>query len=75
MSKIYFISYSSTLNGPDDGLKARQNLLNKSAVVVANADEQIAWTREDLLDSDFFKQNKKLLNQPMRSSGQNVIAL
>jgi len=64
MSKIYFTSYSSTLDGSDDGLKARQTLLNKSAVTVSNADEEIAWTREDLLDSDFFKQNKKIFDQP-----------
>ena len=63
MSKIFFISYSSTLSEQDDGLKARQTLLNKSAVTVANADKEIAWTRADLIDSDFFKQNSKLLNQ------------
>ena len=63
MSKIFFISYSSTLGDQEDGLKARQTLLNKSAITIANADEQIAWTRADIINSDFFKHNEKLLNQ------------
>ena len=48
MSKIFFISYSSVTSLLDDSVRARQKLLNKSAVTVANADEEIAWTNNDL---------------------------
>ena len=63
MSKTYFISFSGSVDTPDETLLARQTLLNHSALTISNADEAIAWTREDLLDSDFYKRNQRILNQ------------
>ena len=63
MSKIFFISYSSVTSLLDDSVRARQKLLNKSAVTVANADEEISWTKNDIKESNFFLRNQKILQQ------------
>jgi len=64
MSKTYFISFSGSIGEVDHDLKSRQSLLNHSALVTSKADEAIAWTREDLLSTDFYQRNKKILDQP-----------
>ena len=64
MSKTYFISFSGGVGEFDHDLKSRQTLLNKSALIVGQADEAIAWTRDDLLSTDFYTSNHKILDQP-----------
>ena len=64
MSKTYFISFSGNIGEVDHDLKSRQSLLNHSALITGKADEVIAWTREDLLSTDFYQQNKRILDQP-----------
>jgi len=63
MSKTFFISFSGSVGEQNNDLTARQNLLNKSAIEFSGADEEIAWTRSDLLQTDFYKQNKWILDQ------------
>ncbi len=63
MSKTFFISFSGSIGEPDLNLVARQKLLNQSAISACNADEEIAWTRDDFLESRFYKNNKKILDQ------------
>lgn len=63
MSKTYFISFSGSVGELDHTLIARQKLLNHSALTISNADDAIAWTRADLLGSDFYNRNHRILNQ------------
>ena len=63
MSKTVFISFSGSIEELDENLVARQKLMNKSAIDISNADEEIAWTRDDLLDSQFYQDNKNILDQ------------
>lgn len=64
MSKKIFINFSGSIGKIDYDLVNRQKLLNISANKFANIDETIAWTREDLIDSDFYKNNQSILNSP-----------
>ena len=68
MSKKYFINFSGTVAGVDPELKARQDLLNKTAQQYGNVDETIAWQRKDLLDKPFYLSNQTILDQE-RGSG------
>jgi len=68
MSKTYFISFSGSVGEPDQTLVARQKLLNHSALTFGNADEAITWTRDDLLNSDFYQRNRRILDQ-VRGAG------
>ena len=64
MSKTYFVSFSGSVGEQDTSLCERQSMLSDSARKYANIDEAIQWTRNDLLDHDFYLQNKSILDQP-----------
>ena len=67
MKKI-FINFSGSVNNLDLDLVNRQKLLNLTASQFANIDKTIAWTRDDLLETEFYKNNKIILDNP-RGSG------
>ena len=64
MSKTYFISVSGSVGEQNNDLIERQRRLADSANSNANVDEVISWTRTQLLNSDFYLQNKRILDQP-----------
>lgn len=64
MSKSYFISFSGSVGEQNEDLAVRQKMLSDSARRHANVDEVIQWTRDELLTSDFYQQNKRILDQP-----------
>jgi len=63
MGKTYFISFSGSVGEKNNDLAARQFVLSDSARKHANIDEVIEWTRDDLLEHDFYHQNKGILDQ------------
>ena len=63
MSKKYFINFNGSVNQQDDLQTIRQNVLNASAMENANIDEVIAWTRDDIIDTSFYHNNRDLLNE------------
>jgi len=63
MSKTYFISFSGSVGEIDHDLISRQSLLNESALRAGKADETVAWTRDNLLSTDFYQRNHKILDQ------------
>jgi len=64
MSKTFFISFSGSISNSDLDLVSRQKILNHSALTIGNADQAIAYTRDDLLDSDFYHANRSILDNP-----------
>ena len=63
MSKTYFISFNGSVDEINRDLKNRQLLLNNTALTAGKADEAIAWTRDDLLSTDFYQRDQKILDQ------------
>ena len=64
MAKKIFINFSGSIDNQDKHLVNRQKLLNITASRYANIDEVIAWTRDDILNSDFYKKNQTILDNP-----------
>lgn len=64
MTKKTFISFSGSIDSDGTDLVNRQKLLNATASKYANIDEVIAWTREDILHTDFYKKNQEILDNP-----------
>lgn len=64
MSKTFFISFSGSVGDEDNDLQDRQKLLNQSSINVSKVDGQFSWTRKELLQTNFYRQNKYLLDQP-----------
>lgn len=62
MSKRIFINFSGSIDGLDVDLVHRQKILNATAKAYANIDKTIAWTRDDLLETDFYKKNTYILD-------------
>ena len=65
MSKVYLINFTGTVGKPvaDADLTARQQLMNDVAIQLGNIDDAIAWTRGDLLNTDFYQTNRYILDQ------------
>lgn len=64
MSQVYFISFSGSTEGNDRCLENRQRLLHKTAQRFGNIDEDIAWQRDDLLQTNFYINNRRILDEP-----------
>ena len=65
---IHFISFSGSINNDrtssieNDALITRQKLLNQSAISCGGVKTARCWTREDLLDTAFYRRHKPLLD-------------
>ena len=64
MSQKIFINFSGSIDNSDPSLIQRQKILNFTAKAYANIDKTIAWTREDLLDTEFYQNNREILDSP-----------
>ena len=64
MSQRFFINFSGSIDGEDPSLSQRQKILNFTAKKYANIDKTIAWTRQDILDTKFYQNNKEILDSP-----------
>lgn len=63
MSKIVITNFTGSVVGNNPELRARQTLLNDKAIEYGVADKALAWTREDLLKTEFYQQNRNILDQ------------
>ena len=64
MSQRVFINFSGSIDGVDPSLSLRQKILNITAKKFAHIDKTIAWTRQDILHTEFYKNNKEILDSP-----------
>ena len=64
MSQRFFINFSGSIDDEDPSLSQRQRVLNFTAKKYANIDKTIAWTRQDILDTEFYQDNKEILDSP-----------
>ena len=55
MSQRFFINFSGSVDGTDQSLSLRQKILNITAKKFAHIDRTIAWTRQDILHTEFYK--------------------
>ena len=68
MTKVTITSFYGTTGLQDDGWKKRQHLLHRSAIDFGEIDQEIKWSRNDLIKSEFYRENKDILDEP-RGSG------
>ena len=62
MTKTVFISFAGTVEGQDKDLLARQKLLMQSALDCEDIDCVRSWGREDIVNTQFYFDNKALLD-------------
>ncbi len=64
MAKTFFINFSGSVGEEDTALINRQRLLNITAKKFANIDEIVAWTRNDIINTPFYQENRYILDNP-----------
>ena len=64
MAKVIITSFFGTSDLHDDSWSKRQRLLHSTAIDFGELDQEIKWSRKDLIDSEFYRNNKDVLDEP-----------